>query len=121
MTICKRPGCGHDLEDHHRAGGFIDPCDKCKCVDVALQWPLPNAFVERRFSRRVDEVTLADLQVEAIRGVVGELLSSSGSANPGVWGPQLLGQLSRILDMTEPLEVMGVLSEQMYERERDED
>ncbi len=62
-------------------------------------------------------VTLADLQVEAVRGVVRELLTSSGSASPAVWAPMLLGQLSRILDASEPLDVMGILADQQDDKQ----
>lgn len=62
------------------------------------------------------ELTLADLQVEAIRGLLEEILTTSGSANPATWGPWLLGQISRILDMQHPLDVMGVLADQEERR-----
>ena len=60
--------------------------------------------------------SLAELQLEAIRGVLEEVLTTSGSANPGTWGLWLLSELSRILDMTQGLEVMGVLADQEERR-----
>ena len=59
---------------------------------------------------------LPELQLEAIRGAVEEVLTSSGSPHPAVWGPSLLGELGRILDMTTVLEVMAVLNEQEERR-----
>jgi hypothetical protein len=59
---------------------------------------------------------LADLQLEAIRGVLEELLTTSGCADPRTWGPGLLGELSHILDMKTGLEVMGVLADQEERR-----
>ncbi|AGK88177.1 hypothetical protein M184_gp33 [Mycobacterium phage WIVsmall] len=29
--------CGHLREDHYRAGGFIDPCSKCDCLDLLFK------------------------------------------------------------------------------------
>lgn len=62
-----------------------------------------------------DYGALAELQLEAIRGVLEEVLTTSGSPHPEVWGPWLLGELSRILDMT-ALEVMEVLAGQEERR-----
>lgn len=47
-----------------------------------------------------DEVDpdLAELQVEAIRSLLEDILTTSASPNPAVWAPNLLGQLSLILD-----------------------
>src|SRR6185503_12310305 len=60
--------------------------------------------------------SLAELQVEAVKGAVEELLTTSGSADPRTWGPGLLGEISRILDMQHRLGVMGVLADQEERR-----
>ena len=60
-------------------------------------------------------LSLAEQQIEAIRGVLEELLTTSGSADPRTWGPGLLGELSRILDMTDERDVQMEL-ERQWER-----
>lgn len=119
-VACARPGCGHALSSHHRVGGLIDPCGKCNCVDYLLHWPnpAPSVVIDRRIVANAT-AHLAELQLEAIRGVLEEVLSSSGSAHPGTWGLWLLGEIGRILDMTESAEVMAVLAEQEARRAKE--
>lgn len=60
--------------------------------------------------------TVAELQVEAVRGVLEELLTGSPSSDVGRWAMHAIGEISRILDMTEPLQVMAELHDQEERR-----
>lgn len=59
----------------------------------------------------------AEAKLEAIRGVLEELLTSSGSGDPKAFAFQAIGQISAILDM-EPMEVLDKLVEQDRRRNK---
>jgi len=61
-------------------------------------------------------LTLAELQIEAIRGVLEELLTDSPTADPRQWSMHAIGEISRVLDMQNALEVMGFLTDQEARR-----
>jgi len=56
------------------------------------------------------------MQIEAIKGVIEELLTSSGSDNPQRWAMHAIGEISQVLDMTHELEVMTMLHNQEQRR-----
>lgn len=55
--------------------------------------------------------TLAELQVEAIRRVLEALLSDSPTADPSQWSMHAVGEIGRILDMENELEVVGFMND----------
>lgn len=57
-------------------------------------------------------LTLAELQVEAIRGVIEELLTSSPTDDTQRWAMHAVGEISRILDMQDEQEVINLIVEQ---------
>lgn len=57
----------------------------------------------------------SEMKLEAIKGVVEELLTSSGSGDPKAYAFNAIGRISAILDM-EPMEVLDELAEQEKRR-----
>lgn len=57
----------------------------------------------------------AEAKLEAIRNVLEELLTSSGSGDPKAYAFNAVGEISAILDM-EPMQVLDKLAEQEKRR-----
>lgn len=61
-------------------------------------------------------MSLADLQIAAIRGVLEELLSNSGTGDPRTFAFNAIGQIGAILDMESEYAVVSLLCDQEERR-----